>query len=532
MRRRLTAIAASALLLLLSLLLAACGGSSGESSSATGAETTATGTRTTVSSTEGKPKSGGTLVVADNEVLENLDPAVVGGILSAQGFHPMAIYDALLYEMSGSGEVKPGLAESLKSSDGVTWTLTLRKGVQFSDGTPFDAEAVKYNWERIAKGESASATAAQGIKSMKVVDATHMQVILKAQNGQFDRVVAERLPFIGSPTAIKKSGEKFGLHPVGAGPFILEKWTPGEMRLTRNPHYWDAPRPYLDKLVFKTIAEGQQRYNTISTGGAQLMSVEEAYNEIPHAKEAGLEVAEVPGSGGIALPLNVAQAPFNNLTARRALNAAIDREGLVETVLGGVVQPFTNLYSTESPFHEGAQWPQFEPEEAQQLLDEYAKENGGPLEFTFLFAQGFEEYGEYLETELSQFENLKVTAKYLAPTAFFERLATGNFEASVAVPSWADPDPLLGETLGTGGARNFGKFSNKQMDAALAKGQSSSDQAVRAKAYAEVQKVAIEEMPYVWLTQYGYDQIYVPALKGLEWVGGGVPLWDALWLDE
>ena len=104
------------------------------------------------------------------------------------------------------------------------WTLTLRPGVKFSDGTPYDAAAVEFNWARDKASTSALAGAAGLIKSMKVVSPTTLQVTLVAPDSSFNRTVAQQLLFIASPAAIKKEGASFGTHPVGAGPFILNSW--------------------------------------------------------------------------------------------------------------------------------------------------------------------------------------------------------------------------------------------------------------------------------------------------------------------
>jgi peptide/nickel transport system substrate-binding protein len=516
-----------ALALTAALLLAACG------SSSSGGGTSGDGGG---AGDGGTPQRGGKVVMLDTGEGESLDPAVIGGILSARGSYPIAVFDTLVYEQAGSGEIVPEIAKSLSSSDGVRWTLELRPDVRFSDGTSLDAEAVRFNWERIAtaKVPSPSTPAAQSIKSLKVVDPLHLSIVLKARNGQFPRVVAEQLPFIGSPTAIEKLGDAFGRTPVGAGPFLLKRWVPGsEAHFVRNPDYWNAPRPYVDELVMRAIPDDEQRYNTMASGGGTLMNIQSGYRLVERGKTAGFDVESVPGSGGFAIPLNMRAAPFDDLTARRALAAAIDRQGLVDTVMGGQVKPFTTMFNEQSPFYDAAvRWPQFDATEAQGLIDDYASRHGGPLTFRFLFASGFEPYGEYLQTQLSQFENLKVSVEFLAPTAFFQRLVTGNFQASISVPAYADPEPVVYDTFATGGSRNFGHYSSPTMDRALADGRAGLDADSRKPAYAQVQQLAIDDAPLVWLTQYAFQQLTRPDLKGLDWAGAGVVLWDRLWLDK
>src|SRR5262249_27849209 len=132
-----------------------------------------------------------------------------------------ALYDYLVGVNSKTFEVEPRIAQSITgSSDSKTWTIKIRPDVKFSDGTAYDAEAVKFNWERMGDpaNKSPMASAAQTIASMEVTDPLTLVVTLKAVNAQFPRLVATRLGLIGSPTAIKADPTGFGTKPVGAGP--------------------------------------------------------------------------------------------------------------------------------------------------------------------------------------------------------------------------------------------------------------------------------------------------------------------------
>jgi peptide/nickel transport system substrate-binding protein len=484
----------------------------------------------------GEPQSGGTLVFLEGSGSgPSLDPVASPGVANG-AYDAVAVYDVLLYEAAGTGELTFRLAESLESVDGVTWDLVLRPDVEFSDKTPLDAEAVKFNWERIADPASQSmhASATEPIASMQVVDEVTLRITLSEANPQFPRTVANSLPFVGSPTAIEAEGDQFGSNPVGAGAFVLESWTPGtEQIFVRNPDYWDAPRPYLDKLVIRSVVDSEQRYNTLLTGEGQMLGIESAYNLVPRADQDGFTVAQVPASGGLGLQLNVTSAPFDDAIARQALAHAIDRQGLIDTALGGAVQPFTNLFNDESPLYNGAaEWPQYDADRAQQLLDEYAASHDGPLDVTFFLPDFFKDYGEYLQTQLSEFENLEVAVDLVTIDAFFPRLAAGDFQATIDGPGFADPEPILSGLWGTDAFRNWGGYSNPAMDAALQAGRDEQDDDARRDAYSEIQRIAAEDSPHVWLAPFAYLQLHTPEVHGLEWASWGVALFDRIWLDQ
>ena len=211
---------------LVGLVLSGCGGGSGSESSSTDA---------------GTPKKGGKLTYAMNTEVPSLDPALCGVTASTS----IPIFGTLLRQDPDKNEFVGQMADSFTTSDGKAWTLKLREGVKFSDGTAFDAEAVAFNWDRIKDPKTLS-PAARVTKDMtwKVVDPTTVSVTLKSTNYQFPWQLAKGLSMIGSPAAIKAAGADVGNKPVGAGPFTLKKWTRNsQIEYSRNPAYFETGLP-------------------------------------------------------------------------------------------------------------------------------------------------------------------------------------------------------------------------------------------------------------------------------------------------
>lgn len=256
-----------------------------------------------VSEPAGEPQRGGTINYSYNTEPQSVDPATCAiGI----GLAPcQAVFGALMYYDIESGEFEPGMAESLTTEDGQTWMLELRPNMTFTDGTPFDADAVAFNWQRILDPAllSSSAVTAKSI-SWEVIDPQTVKITADKVNHQLPLSFTEDLAFIGSPTAIAAKGPDFGNSPVGAGPFTLTSWSRGsEMVLDRNPNYWDQPRPYVDRVVMKTIAADDQRFNALQAGELDIMAVTlQKYAD--RAEAAGLKVtaANLMGVVVFALP--------------------------------------------------------------------------------------------------------------------------------------------------------------------------------------------------------------------------------------
>lgn len=515
--------------------LAACSDSEDETS-------TDDGTSGSSSSDDGgEPQVGGSLTMLRTGTTpatwDPTDPSADGMTdPGGSGVFLEAVFGVLAYEDYASGEVVPSLAESITSEDGTTWTLTLREGITFSDGTPYDAEAVKVNWERHLDPEltSPQATTVEGIETMTVVDATTLEVVLAAPNTQFDRLVARSLPFIGSPTAIEEDLDGFRSNPVGAGPFVLEDYVAEqEATFSRNPSYWDDPKPYLDELVIRSITDDEQRYNAFITGEGQLMQVFGGYSHVEEAESQGYQVVTTAANGGTGLLINHSRAPFDDLAARQALSVMFDAARRSETLEFGVTQPVTNLFAEGNPYRvDDVELPQYDPEQAQELLDEYADENGEPLTFSISTYEGNREAAELYQAQLAEFDNLEVDLELVAANEYPATLAGGSFDVAFYPFTFGDPVDSFRANLTTDGELNFGKYSNPELDELVAEASAAAEVEERAGIFADVQQIVAEDVPYVFLTDNPDVQLAVEGVHDLEHAIDGIPLWDRVWLES
>lgn len=528
-RRRLMMAAAGAALIAFGTL-----GCSGNSTSGS----------TAPQSDPGKPHAGGTLTLALDTLPTSLDPVSGQSLVSSTSDPMTAIYDALMYENYTTGQVVMETAQSLTSTDAIHWTLRLRPGIRFSDGTPYDSAAVEYNWQRFANPalHSSVLSEASEIHSMKVTGPTTLEITLVAPIGQFPRLVADDLSFIGSPTAIRSEGTSFSAHPVGAGPFILKQWVQGsQMTLTRNPHYWNSPRPYLSTVVIEQIPDLQQQYNAFTAGQADVVPSSGTQGFLPSQLE-GHQVVTIHPAGATNLLLDTSRAPFNNINARLAVAYGIDRQQLVQVVDQGTVPAFTTMFPRSSPFYDGSiDWPQYDAAKAQQYVNKYVQQTGKPLSITFTVTSSFSNLAQFVQADLQQLKNVKVQVQTRDLNSTVAAYVQGQYQMGAGGYAGYDPDTMLYSFWHTTPPHsssfypfNFSFFSDPVLDKALDEGRASLEPAVRHSAYMTAMAQVASNVPEVEITGVLDQVLYQPRVHNLTLetlAAFGIILWDRIWVS-
>ena len=527
LQRRLAVLAAA----LVAVVAAGCGGGDGGDGSLGGGSAQAA---------SGEPQPGGTArIIVPNEPA-NLDPATFNNSYTTAGLLGNALFGQLLRNDPETGEIQPGIAESLTTEDNTTWTLKLRPGVKFTDGTPFDAAAVKYNWDRLkdpAVGAGTSASAAAAIASTTVVDDLTLTFTLARPSAHFGQDIvgtAGGMNFIASPAALEKGREEFNRNPVGAGPFVMDSWTrQSQMVLKKNPDYYDAPRPYLDELIVRVDSDMGRRLQSIQAGEADLV-IGTNDDHAFRAEQAGLVVTRQPLNGGNMLIFNMTKPPFDDLRARQAIHYAIDRQLVNDAAYGGRATVPETLMVEGTPFHEpDLKFPTTDREKAQQLFDELAAE-GKPVEFTIIIVQAADgaKVAQSFQAQLEAFENVKVHIETLDISTWFTRLATGDFGASIYGVISVDPEPGLSRLVRSDSPTNYMKLNDPEIDAAIDRAAVTTDTAERKAAYRTVQQRLIEQLPFISYVRPTASLISTPKVGGIEVYGQLSPRVDGLWLDR
>jgi peptide/nickel transport system substrate-binding protein len=370
--------------------------------------------------------------------------------------------------------------------------------------------------------------------SMDVVDPVTLKITLKAKNAVFPSQVA-LIPFIGSPTAIAAQGVGFASAPVGAGPFLLKSWVrDSQVNFVRNPAYWNAPRPYVDQMVFKFILDENQRANTMISGGGNLLQTVTPSTASMLQSAGAVPTAGVV-NGGTLMYFNLRKSPFNDIRARQAVVLAVDRADYAKVVLNGIVEPMDSIFRKSSPYYDAnILQPAYDPVKAQQLLDAYAAENGGPLTFTLTtFSAGtYPSAAQYIQGALMKLKNVNVSVKVQATPVQVSEVNSGAFTAALYGTPFDDPEPTWTSLYTCDANPSPSGFCDSKFDAAIADNRVTLDANQRIADLKEAQKVVYAQLPSFFFERRSLWLFETPHLQNVQWANDGLPLLDRMWIKS
>ena len=467
-------------------------------------------------------KAGGKIVVGVDLDPAELDPA--GNMLSFTAVSVSnAIYDPLFVVPFG-GKPIPTLAESItEAPDRLSWTLKVRSGVKFQDGTKLDAAAVAFNLAR-QKASQLNGNAMTPIKEIAASGPMTVKLTLEKPDVAIPYLLSRsgQIGVMVSPAIVTNKAD-FKRNPAGAGtgPYLFKEWVPGDhLTVVRNPKYWGTPKPRLDEITFKVIPDETARLAALRAGDIQSMTSALPETAID-AKAAGLAVVVPPFAGYGTVLLNNAVAPFNDVRLRQAAALAVDGDVLAAFLKDpNYAKRGFGLWPTDSPWYVAPEKPfTFDLAAAKALVEAYVKEKG-PAKFTYLS-------GNSSQTAT---DTAKLLVKFWKAAGFDVDLQSvpdgnqivlavvfGGYTAAGFVTGLAaDPDPTSFPVLYSTSTFNFEKYKNPEMDAALDEGRSSSDLAVRKAAYAKVQQIFRRDVPFLVGSPATIRVISSPKLCGIE----------------
>ena len=290
--------------------------------------------------------AGGTLVRAMTSEPGPIDPQ--GPPNSGSSLVLPYLFDTLVVR-DADGNVSPLLAENWEvADDGLSITFTLRDGVVFHDGTPLNAQAVQFTFERFVESGQASpiySTVTQ-IAGVETVDDLTVRFTFDAPAANFWSTIS--MPYAGiiSPQSAAELGEDGSGNLVGSGPFVLEEWKTGQsLTLARNPDYSWGPSivanqgpPYLDKLVYKVIPDASTQLAAIQSGEVNVLFINEPSHREQLEQDTSVELQEAVLSDLVYLGFNCQKPPFDEVLVRQALSHAINKAEIVDLALGGIGQ--------------------------------------------------------------------------------------------------------------------------------------------------------------------------------------------------
>ncbi len=468
-----------------------------------------------------KPARGGSLTRAITSEPSTLDPDGAAG--SGQNVILPYLLDTLIYRDTDNS-YKPYLAEKWTTSpDGKTITFVLRKGVIFHDGSPLNAEAVRFTFER-ARAEGSKSPLVSGFANVQKIDAIgEDQVVFTLSQPSSTLFGTLCMAYAGiiSPAAVEKYGDQFGLHPVGSGAFRLAKWTPGDaITLVRNEDYaWgpsvleDTGAANLDQLVFKVIPDASTQLTAFQTGEVDILFINQASQMDVLSKHPEARLVETPLNSLIYLGFNVKKAPFDDERVRLAIAHAVNKVELVDLALGGIGSPaFSPLAPTLPGYDASLQSlePTYDLSAAKQLLTEAGfvqLDDGGwknsasgvrlTLEILTSTRPPNESLAAVLQDQLQRL-GIPVTIEALDSTAAGEIASKGEYQAMLWHYDWNDAD-VLNIYLSTSrmGRTNRSFYSSPELDRILSAAASELVDTKRNAIYSQAQAILIKEQPWI-----------------------------------
>jgi ABC-type transport system substrate-binding protein len=494
-----------------SSLLAGCssGGSTGGTSSATPGVNT------------GTPKKGGTAVIGTTAEIDGFYPPNnhwdINGYLYAN-----TIYDPLT-AAAADGSIQPYLCETITpNTDYTQWTMTLRPGVHFSDGSPLTADVVKANFDAL-KASPLTRTALQPVTSTTITGPLTIVYTCPKPYAALPAALSTQIGYVvGQAMLDAAKSSSTPPKPVGTGPFLYGDWQPNDhFTAVRNPHYWRSGYPYLDSITYKPIPDTSQRENTLKTGGVDLI-VSNDPNTVNHFKNtAGYQVVDSL-SVNVGEPdmdfimLNCAAPPTNDLRVRQALAKGLDQAVIRKLFGGGLAAPSNGAFPKGSPYYTAdTGYPTYDPAGAKALVARYKASHGSApsLQLTTTPDPRLIKATTVIQS-MWQDVGFTVTTKSIEQAELISNAITGTFQA-YTWEQFSAPDPSINyvwwstttvSPVGSIGL-NFARNSDPLIEAALLTGRSSTDAATRDAAYQTVDKRLGADLPYLWLGQTVWSEV-------------------------
>lgn len=481
------------------------------------------------------PKKGGTLTLAWVEAIDTLDPHLTSSAGSIKIINN--VFNGLLKVAYDGKTVSfaPDLASSWDMPDEKTHLFKLRPGVKFHNGDACDAEAVKWSLERVKSValKSPHAWKLEQLDGIDIVDPLALRlrfkkpfaflpVALTGSTGRAGTIVSKR--------AVEAAGTGFGRAPVGTGPFKLAGWKENDsIELVRNPEYFEAGQPYLDRVVIKLIKEPTAAVAAMISGQVDGMSVC-PFQFIPQLRKSpNIQVfGQVEGNYAF-LGMNNKRAPFNDLALRQAVAFAIDRQVIVQqSYFGEAIPAYTCISPPMTQFYDAniaksGRGQYFDLVKARALRAKSAVQ--GEITPTYIVTEGFTGSGglgtrnaQLIAPMLAQI-GIKPKIELVDRAIWLQRRNGGDFD--LYDEAWVadlDPDETITPEWSTGRPWNFVGYSNPKFDQSVQAASDTTNIAARRKLYVEAEDVLMADAPLAVLAHMKVFKILSKKVQGFEYL--------------
>lgn len=458
------------------------------------------------------PQRGGAVAFGLEADPNGLDPTrnafdAVGRQVASSIFDTWVSVDA-------NGSDQPNLAKSFDHSpDYKQWTLHIRSGVVFSDGTKLDADAALASFNAF-KASAVTGAIFRTLNTVEKLDALTLRLTFDAAWATFPAILHSQVGMVASPKQlVDPDGQS---HPVGSGPFKLDKWEQSKsIKLVRNPDYWrkdsaGTPLPYLDAVTFKVVPDGATRTADLQSRDldiVQARSIADTKSLDSLASQPRFTITHDPGNTETAFVLlNTAKAPLDDVRVRQAIAYATDQKALAAQNDWPESKLADSPFGSSSPWHTAVNFPRHDLAKAKKLIDDYKASTGKAV--TIELASPFDASVLQEISEQWRAAGIEVTVNVVDTRITVVNAVFGKYDAILfSYFALVDPDEgyMFWHSQGVADVGmfsiNFTRMKDPEIDAALDRARSTEDVVVRAKDYAIVQQRFADLVPYVWLYQ-------------------------------
>lgn len=509
---------------------------------------------------QSQAKPGGELTYALATSPDSLDPHRSGLAVAVRAFR--TIFDSLVVQ-APDNTIKPWLAtEWTISDDGKSYTFKLRKDVKFQDGTPFNAEAVKFSFDRIIDPNTQAKNAVallKPYKSSEVLDEYTIKINLSTPSTAFLSNLSQAMLGIVSPTAVKKYGDQFGKHPVGTGPFKFVSWVEnGDIVVEKNTDYHWGPSnvenkeaPYLDKLTFKIIPEEATRIGSVQSKQVLAAETVPPQNILALKNDTQTQLLQVNTIGlPYTLFFNQRKKPWDDAKARQAVQLAVDVDAIVKTLYLNTYQrawsPLTPGILGYDESLKGSVKPDIE--KANQILDElgYVKgadgirvKDGKKLTLNYVDgAPNREKRNDIAVIIQQQLKKIGIDVQ-INITKDIATVVQKNADYDLYGNSQVNSDPnalraFYHTTTPEEEAvvKRLGGGSNPELDRLLEEGTVEQDPAKREEIYKKVQQLIIKDAWILPIYVFPYTVAASKTVNGIKFDSLGYPLFNDVSINK
>jgi peptide/nickel transport system substrate-binding protein len=488
------------------LLLAPAGGASGPSSPS-----------------HRSPRRGGAITVDVPTGPENLNVATTNDNESLWALQDIA--EGLFSNAPDGRSVVPWLATGYTlSPDKLTWTFRLRRGVRFSNGRPMTSKDVVWSLTQAAgPNDPGNSYVDAAIKSITADGPGAVKITTKVRWAPLRADLAMYVNAIFPAHYLGQSRARFFAHPIGTGPFEMSRWVRGRyLKLTRNPYYWQAAKPYLDSVTLRAVPDVRARVANLRLGRAQI--IEEApFARLSSLRRSGFRVGLFPSSRIDYVTMNEQLRPLKDVHVRLAIARALDRDAIIRRVFSGHAQLADSPFMPSLSYYRAVGLPAHSLAAAKAELARSAYPHGG-FTVDFLAARGDPIQTPVARAVATELAPLGITVKIrLLPPSRLEA-EEHAFRYGMRETYWTndivDPDEYTAFTLCGSASRcggvyaNFTHFDDPRIDALTIAGETTLAARERAAIYGRIQRLAAQQIPMVWLGYSPFSYVSSPSVRG------------------